>query len=74
MMNDEWFNSQFKAGELVQVRERFFRLKKENSLARDPLVGVVVDYWPSNVYESASYGVLVDGEVKNVEGKYLSRA
>lgn len=54
--------SDYEAGDLVSIRFP----GKGSSL------GVVLDYWPSNVYESASYQVLVDGETCLIDRKYVS--
>lgn len=37
-----------------------------------PRPGIVVDYWPSNVYESAHYEVLVDGKILHIDTKYVA--
>ena len=58
------FGSSFEKGELVKV------------LCRDPRhydtswsVAVVLDYFPSNTYESASYVVLIDDKVGHCQAK-----
>ena len=50
-------------GSLVGIRSR--------SGAKREVSGIVIDYWPSNVYEGAHYDVLVEGEIVPVEAKYV---
>ena len=50
-------------GTLVGIRSR--------SGAQREVAGIVMDYWPSNVYEGAHYDVLVEGEIVPVEAKYV---
>lgn len=33
--------------------------------------GLVVDYWPSNMYERAHYEILLDGEIVHFDTKYV---
>jgi len=50
-------------GSLVGIRSR--------SGAKREVAGLVMAYWPSNVYEGAHYDVLVEGEIVPVEAKYV---
>ena len=50
-------------GSLVGIRSR--------SGAKREFAGIVMGYWPSNVYEGAHYDVLVEGEIVPVEAKYV---
>ena len=50
-------------GSLVGIRSR--------SGAKREVAGIVMSYWPSNVYEGAHYDVLVEGEIVPVEAKYV---
>ena len=70
-MNDHWSNAQFKAGELVQIRDRHSRLSKESSDWSSHKVGIVIDYWPSNVYEPSSYDILIEGNIRSYDTKYV---
>jgi hypothetical protein len=70
-MNDHWSGANFKAGELVQIRERHACLSKESSSYSPHKVGIVIDYWPSNVYEPSSYDILIDGNIRSYDTKYV---
>ena len=62
-----WSGASFKKGDLVEI--------KTPAVLDQALIistGVVVDYWPSNVYERATYEVLVDGEVVHVDPRRIS--
>lgn len=69
-MNSSGWNDwgAYKKGELVQVRTPAVLDQGAFILS----AGVVVDYWPSNVYERATYEVLIDGEVVHVDPRNLS--
>ncbi len=56
--------SSFEKGDSVKVMYRDPRQKHP-----DFSVGVVLDYFPSNAYESASYVVLIDDEVGHCQAK-----
>jgi len=65
---DHWCGTSFKKGDLVEI-------KTPAVLDRGTFTintGVVVDYWPSNVYEKATYEVLVNGEVVHVDPRRIS--
>lgn len=60
---DEWLGSTFKKGQLVRFNSHWFP---------DLITtGIVLNYWSSNVYEPASYEVLVEGEVRIFESKHI---
>ena len=66
--SDVWQMAEYSKGELVKLNSR-----AKTFMDNPDSHGVVIDYWPANVYESASYEILIDGNVKIIESKYLSR-
>ena len=68
MEDQMWLGSNFKKGDLVVITERAKTFYEDSS---GP--GVIIDYWPANVYEGSAYDVLIDGNVKTIESKYLAR-
>ena len=57
-------------GDLVQISDVHISHMKNKEITFSP-VGVVLSYYDSNVYESASCDVLVDGEVMHVSIRKL---
>ena len=68
--SDIWRHAEFRKGELVKITDRAKTFYTDQSSD----TGVVIDFWPSNVYEGSSYEVLLDGNVKVIESKHLTRA